>query len=183
MYKKLKTPNSDGFTIIEVMIVLAIAALILLIVFLAVPALQRSQRNTSRKSDAGRVSSAINDFVSNNNGQLPGGSTGSTWNTDCSTILNDAGSLSQYNSSNNFTCGASSSLASGAANKFEEQYGTTTMNAVSGQAMVLDENATCPATASTTPATQSATTPRQAALLYAVEPSSGSWTWDCIQSE
>jgi prepilin-type N-terminal cleavage/methylation domain-containing protein len=35
-----------GFTIIEVMIVLAIAGLILLIVFLAVPALEREARNT-----------------------------------------------------------------------------------------------------------------------------------------
>ncbi|HPW47952.1 MAG TPA: prepilin-type N-terminal cleavage/methylation domain-containing protein, partial [Candidatus Saccharibacteria bacterium] len=38
MYKK----DQKGFTIIEVLIVLAIAALILLIVFLAVPALQRN---------------------------------------------------------------------------------------------------------------------------------------------
>jgi prepilin-type N-terminal cleavage/methylation domain-containing protein len=38
MLKKLKKSDS-GFTIIEVMIVLAIAGLILLIVFLAVPAM------------------------------------------------------------------------------------------------------------------------------------------------
>ena len=40
MLNKLKKSDKDGFTIIEVMIVLAIAGLILLIVFLAVPALQ-----------------------------------------------------------------------------------------------------------------------------------------------
>ena len=38
--------HRSGFTIIEIMIVLAIAGLIMLIVFLAVPALQRASRNT-----------------------------------------------------------------------------------------------------------------------------------------
>lgn len=47
-----KPPNKQGFTIIEVMIVLAIAGLILLIVFLAIPSLERSARNTQRKHDA-----------------------------------------------------------------------------------------------------------------------------------
>src|SRR5258708_36141034 len=52
MLNKLKLSKSQkGFTIIEVMIVLVIAGLILLIVFLAVPALQRNARNTHRKSD------------------------------------------------------------------------------------------------------------------------------------
>src|SRR5690348_14475328 len=62
---------SEGFTIIEVLIVLAIAALIMLIVFLAVPNLQRSSRNNGRKSDIGRIATGINDYVSNNNGALP----------------------------------------------------------------------------------------------------------------
>lgn len=70
--KKTKLQKSDqGFTIIEVMIVLAIAGLILLIVFLAVPALQRNARNTSRKSDASNTLAAINTYVSNNNGTAP----------------------------------------------------------------------------------------------------------------
>jgi prepilin-type N-terminal cleavage/methylation domain-containing protein len=47
-----KPLNKQGFTIIEIMIVLAIAGLILLIVFLAVPSLERSARNTERKHDA-----------------------------------------------------------------------------------------------------------------------------------
>ena len=61
-----------GFTIIEVMIVLAIAGLIMAIVFLAIPALQRTNRNTQRKNDAARVGSLVNDYVANNNGALPG---------------------------------------------------------------------------------------------------------------
>jgi prepilin-type N-terminal cleavage/methylation domain-containing protein len=70
MLKQLKKNNSKGFTIIEVMIVLAIAALILLIVFLAVPALQRSSRNTQRKNDVGRIGSAATTIVSNGNGLM-----------------------------------------------------------------------------------------------------------------
>lgn len=68
---KYKHSQKDkGFTIIEVMIVLAIAGLILLIVFLAVPALQRSSRNTQRKSDVGRIGSAATTVLSNNNNVL-----------------------------------------------------------------------------------------------------------------
>ncbi len=63
--------NNRGFTIIEVLIVLAIAGLIMLIVFLAVPALQRNARNTQRKNDVGKLLAAASDFVSNNNGTLP----------------------------------------------------------------------------------------------------------------
>ncbi len=65
--------RSEGFTIIEVLIVLAIAGLILLIVFLAVPALQRNSRNTAIRNDAGNLLSGVNEFVANNNGQLPTG--------------------------------------------------------------------------------------------------------------
>jgi prepilin-type N-terminal cleavage/methylation domain-containing protein len=71
MFSKLKRSESKGFTIIEVMIVLAIAGLIMLIVFLAVPALQRTARNTQRKSDASAVAAAVANFSSNNGGALP----------------------------------------------------------------------------------------------------------------
>jgi prepilin-type N-terminal cleavage/methylation domain-containing protein len=65
------TKKSQGFTIIEVLIVLAIAGLIMLIVFLAVPALQRNSRNTAIRNDAGNILAAVGEYVSNNNGQLP----------------------------------------------------------------------------------------------------------------
>lgn len=70
---KKQDSDSEGFTIIEVLIVLAIAGLILLIVFLAVPALQRNSRNTQAKSTASSVLGAVNEFQNNNNGQLPTG--------------------------------------------------------------------------------------------------------------
>lgn len=63
--------KQEGFTIIEVLIVLAIAGLIMLIVFLAVPALQRNSRNTQRKNDVSAIVGAINEWQNNNNGRLP----------------------------------------------------------------------------------------------------------------
>lgn len=63
----LKSKNENGFTIIEVMIVLAVASLIMLIVLLAVPALQRSTRNTNRTADATKTASAVSDCMSNRN--------------------------------------------------------------------------------------------------------------------
>jgi len=67
----MNTTKSKGFTIIEVVLVLAIAALIFLIVFLAVPALQRSQRDTQRRTDAGRLLTYLSNYQSNNRGALP----------------------------------------------------------------------------------------------------------------
>lgn len=74
------TKSKSGFTIIEVVLVLAIAGLIFLIVFLALPALQKSQRDTARKNDVGRLISAIQSYQSNNSGKLPAdlGGTGTT---------------------------------------------------------------------------------------------------------
>ena len=62
--------NKKGFTIIEVLIVLAIAGLILLIVFMAVPALQRNSRNTQRNNDAATLGGAVNECISAKNGQV-----------------------------------------------------------------------------------------------------------------
>ena len=69
--KLLKRNEQTGFTIIEVVLVLAIAGLIFLIVFLALPQLQRSRRDTQRKNDAGRAISALESYSGNNNGDYP----------------------------------------------------------------------------------------------------------------
>ena len=58
--------TQKGFTIIEVALVLAIGALIFLVVFLAVPALQRNQRNDAKKRDISNVVQAIADYAANN---------------------------------------------------------------------------------------------------------------------
>jgi prepilin-type N-terminal cleavage/methylation domain-containing protein len=70
MLKNLRKKN-QGFTIIEVMIVLAIAGLIMAIVFIAVPALQRTQRDTRRKNDMNRLFSALETYAGNNQGKYP----------------------------------------------------------------------------------------------------------------
>lgn len=56
--------NKKGFTIIEVVLVLAIAGLIFAMVFIALPALQRSQRDGARKNDASTVAAAVNNYRS-----------------------------------------------------------------------------------------------------------------------
>lgn len=73
-----KKNNEKGFTIIEVVLVLAIAALIFLMVFIALPALQRSQRDTQRKNDLSRAITAVNNYQSNNRGAVP--SNQARWN-------------------------------------------------------------------------------------------------------
>jgi prepilin-type N-terminal cleavage/methylation domain-containing protein len=68
MVGDLKSKKQSGFTIIEVLIVLAIAGLIMLIVFMAVPSLQRNSRNNQRTNDASQVVAAVNECLNNKNG-------------------------------------------------------------------------------------------------------------------
>lgn len=67
----MKRSPQKGFTLIEIVIVLAIAALIMVIVFLAVAGAQRSQRDTSTRNDAARVLAAAEQYASNNSGNYP----------------------------------------------------------------------------------------------------------------
>ena len=63
-----KERKYTGFTIIEVVLVLAIAGLIFAMVIIALPALQRAQRNTQRKQDLSRMQAAITQWYSHNPG-------------------------------------------------------------------------------------------------------------------
>ena len=63
-----KHKHYQGFTIIEVVLVLAIAGLIFLMVFLALPALQRSQRDTQRKQTISRIAATLEQARVNNKG-------------------------------------------------------------------------------------------------------------------
>ena len=90
MFKNLlKKKNQSGFTIIEVMIVLAIAGLILVVVLIAVPQLQRNQRNSARKSDASRVATTVGNIVANQNGAV-------YTSANQATMINEIGTLAQY---------------------------------------------------------------------------------------
>lgn len=63
--------KNKGFTIIEVVLVLAIAGLIFLMVFIALPTLQKSQRDTQRKSDLSRIETQITSYSNSNRGAIP----------------------------------------------------------------------------------------------------------------
>lgn len=63
--------KEKGFTLIEIVLVLAIAGLLLVIVFLAVSGAQKSRRDSQRKNDLSRLSSQIESYASNTNGTYP----------------------------------------------------------------------------------------------------------------
>lgn len=60
-----------GFTIVETIIVLAIAGLILLLVFYAVPSLERNGRNSQRKQDVSTILQAISHYELDNSANFP----------------------------------------------------------------------------------------------------------------
>jgi prepilin-type N-terminal cleavage/methylation domain-containing protein len=60
--------SQQGFTIIELLIVLAIAGLILLLVFLAIPTLQRNSHNSQRRNDVTAILEAVSHYELNNSG-------------------------------------------------------------------------------------------------------------------
>jgi prepilin-type N-terminal cleavage/methylation domain-containing protein len=64
----------NGFTIIEILIVLAIAGVVMLIVFMAVPALNRNSRNTLRKNDATFIASQRQQYNIENKTVIAAGS-------------------------------------------------------------------------------------------------------------
>src|SRR5262249_21749913 len=71
----MKTPgkptNQKGFTVMETMIVLAIGGMIFTIVFLAVPALTRSNRNNQRRQDVQAILEAVSRYELNDSGKFP----------------------------------------------------------------------------------------------------------------
>ncbi len=69
--QRAETKTNQGFTIIEVLIVLAIAGLIMLIVFEAIPALSRSSRNNQRRQDVTAILQAVSHYELNNSANYP----------------------------------------------------------------------------------------------------------------
>lgn len=165
MLKKLNKTKSEGFTIIEVMIVLAIAALILLIVLLAVPALQRNSRNTTIKNDASAVAGGINTSESDNNGTTPTNIAG----TGTVTITNTNNSTIRVNGGTNVTFLASTGTAPTCAGSGAGCLAVSTVEAWAGH--------TCP----TAQGGSGQTSARAFALFYAVE-TSGTPTLQCIDT-
>jgi len=68
--KQLRNKQS-GFTLIEVVLVLAIGALIILMAVLAFSGAQRSRRDTARNNLAGTMQASIEQFAANSGGTYP----------------------------------------------------------------------------------------------------------------
>ena len=82
-----KSPaKKSGFTLIEIVIVLAIAALIMVIVFVAVQGAQRSRRDTERRAAASRVLAGLVNCASDNSGTI-GGPAATTTNVQCGSYI------------------------------------------------------------------------------------------------
>ena len=112
--------SKKGFTIIEVVLVLAIAGLIFLMVFVALPALQRSQRDTARRNDIARVDTSLTQYQTNHQNSTTTLPTGhSTW------VPTD-----DEQKNGTITCSANS----GEACKFVRDYMNTGATGVNGQA-------------------------------------------------
>lgn len=153
--------RKEGFTIIEVMIVLAIGGLIMLIVFLAVPALQRNSRNNAYRDEASRLLSAYAEISANKGGSVLTASNSDTA-TDAQTVRNAA-------NAKEFT-------------RLVIELETGTTGPTRTQA-VIRNGARCTSAAPT--AANAATDPggsRQIAILYTVETSSGSTIMQCQDS-
>jgi len=201
MLTKLRKSKSEGFTIIEVMIVLAIAALILLIVLLAVPALQRSARNNQRKADVTAVTSEISTFLGNNNGTLPTGYSGSTAGeviscavggtgnaviatTACGAGNSETGKIGYYSSNGNPNIYINNrATAVTPVTITLKAVGNESTTAVTSASMIIVQNESCPDTIGGTTATGTYTS-RNAAVFYALEGSgnAGDGTMQCANA-
>lgn len=96
--------KEKGFTIIEVVLVLAIAGLIFLMVFIALPALQRGQRDNQRRQDVSRFMSQVNSYTTNNKGAVPALNTTSLRNNFLNNYMKqNTGEFKDPRSGNNYT--------------------------------------------------------------------------------
>ena len=86
--------NNKGFTIVEVLIVLAIAGVILATILLAVPALQRNSRNTKVKQAATALVAGALESASANGGTAPTAiSTAGVWTNTTATTTTVSGNI------------------------------------------------------------------------------------------
>jgi len=151
MLSKIRNSKEKGFTIIEVLIVLAIAGLILIVVFLAIPALQRNARNTQRNNDISSLVGAINEYVNNTGGQVPASCTGAT---PCAFLANAKLGFYKADSATNFIFSNNSTA-------------TTTADPANVENIRVGSYSTC--NAAGTASTGTGATSRSIAIVYDVE--------------
>jgi type IV pilus assembly protein PilA len=160
----LKKSNQKGFTIIEVLIVLAIAGLIMVVVFLAVPALQRNSRNQSYRSEANRIASAYNEVVTNKGGTAAAASVA---NATAASPPTDADKIFAASNPKTFVT-----------IRVETRASATPTAATQTQAVVVT-GAKCGGGAADATTTDTGTG-RQAALFFAVEDRGGNAVVQCL---
>lgn len=127
--------SKHGFTLIEVVIVLAIAALILVIVIFAIAGAQRAQRDTKNKDAATKTLAALEQYAGNNGGTYPaiGASVGGTYlngitsgTTGAAPVAGGANSTASAASpviySGNATCGANGAIVGGSGRQAAVSY-------------------------------------------------------------
>ena len=88
-----KTNSQKGFTIIEVVITIAIGAAVMALVLNAVAGARRSQRNNARSADVNQVAAAVNQYIATRNA-LPG-----TWG-NIQTIIENGDKFGHYEPGN-----------------------------------------------------------------------------------
>lgn len=81
MLKAFKRPW--GFTVVELVIAIAVMGLISVLIFAAANQLNRTKRDNQRKADAARMLTAVRQYVNDNNGSMP------TSNADLTAIVNN----------------------------------------------------------------------------------------------
>lgn len=115
--QSINKAKGRGFTLIEVVIVLAIAALIILVVLQAVSAAQRGQRDNARKQKGGQIVSYLTQYASNTNGNYPKAADldGLTFNASPLASYDSSTSLNSYTFKKSSIAFASSGWAPAAA--------------------------------------------------------------------
>jgi prepilin-type N-terminal cleavage/methylation domain-containing protein len=79
-------PRKKGFTILELLITIAIVAIITTFAVITFPGTQAAARDSRRKTDLRQFQSSLEVFANKNNGLYPNYSSGSSMSTLCATL-------------------------------------------------------------------------------------------------
>jgi prepilin-type N-terminal cleavage/methylation domain-containing protein len=170
LFVKQRQPISEGwqrakgFTIIEVLIVLAIAGLIMVIVFMAVPALQRNSRNTRYRTEANQLLAAYAEFINTNSRTPPANGTSSApfLTTAAAIDADKVGNLTKNKNITQLTI---------------EAYNAAGQTAPTFTKATIAKVARCTGTGATTSGA-----PQQVAIIFAIEDSAGNVQAMCQDS-
>jgi prepilin-type N-terminal cleavage/methylation domain-containing protein len=177
MLKSLRSKLSGkqkGFTIIEVMIVLAIAGLIMVVVFIAVPQLQSSSRDSRRKDLLARLNTEIERYQSNNGGKYPFEASGTshTIGIFCTKYITDTVNITDPSSDTAGGCGGATNV-----NVIVDQTGTSITTPVRGT-VVISRGAKCDGESATRTGVDAANN-RQYAIVIALDKAG---TFACVSN-